>query len=215
ERGLGHLAGVRPGAVVDDAVYERATDDAWNEGHEGDGRNALISSANPCVLLEPLDNSVRILSRALWFDDRDAGPCVSAYENELGGRVAVMTYAPWSRLGWSWKRNQMQRLAEWIAKDKLPLSIQETVRLAPFVRMSQDGSRFVAALLNNSLDPTGPVTVRIKALPSWVRQLKPSGYEPVGWKREETGIVVWLQNVAPWDVMLLVGSGPTGGEEES
>jgi len=215
ERGLGYLTGVRPGAVVDDAVYERATDDPWNEGHEGDGRNALISSANPCVLLEPLDSSVRILSRALWFDDRDAGPCVTAYENELGGRVAVTTYAPWSRLGWSWKLNQMQRLAEWIAKNELPLSIQEAVRLAPFVRMSQDGSRFVAALLNNSLDPTGPVTVRIKASPSWVRQLKPSGYEPIGWKREESGIVVWLKNVAPWDVMLLVGSSPTSGEEEN
>lgn len=213
ERGLGHLTGVRPGMVVSDAVYERAADDPWNAGYEGDGRNALISAADPCVVLEPLDEGVRILARARRFDEEDVGPCMTAYENELGGRVAVTTYAPWSRLGWSWKRHQMQRLAEWVSKGRIPLTIRETVRLAPFVRMSADGSRFVAALLNNSLDATGPVTIRIKGAPSWVRRLTPSGYEPVGWQREESGVVVWLENVAPWDVLLLVGGSPIFAEK--
>jgi len=71
----------------------------------------------------------------------------------------------------------------------------------------------VAALLNNSLDPTGPVTVRVQGAPSWVRRLTPSGYEPVGWQREEGRVVVWLENIAPWDVLLLVGGTPATSEE--
>lgn len=213
ERGLGELAGVRPGAVVGDAVYERATDDAWNAGYEGDGRNSLISDGDPCIALEPLGGGVRILSEARWFDDRLFGPCVTAHENELGGRVAVATYAPWSRLGWSWKLNQMRRLAAWVTHDRLPLAIRETVRVAPFVRSNAEGTRWVAALLNNSLDPTGPVTVRVQGAPSWVRRLTPTGYEPVGWQREEGRVVVWLEDIAPWDVLVLVGGSPATTEE--
>jgi hypothetical protein len=130
---------------------------------------------------------------------------MSGYENELGGRVAVFGYAPWRILDSSAKRHQLIALADWASRDGVPLLIEETVRVVPFVRMDDQGERFVAVLLNASFDPTGPLTVRVRAHGSRVTLCSAEQNVPLPVERSENECGISLQNIEPWNIAILLG----------
>ena len=76
-------------------------------------------------------------------------PCVTAFENELGGRVAVMGHAPWRFA--EVKREQILNMADWATRGTLPVRVSEVVPLVPMVRLSQDRRSGVILLLNANL----------------------------------------------------------------
>lgn len=165
-RGLGELAGVRLGERHPITVREKFTSHAFNGRFAGDGRDVLallIEQAPEVWSLAPVAGGVGDLAHLVRYDGVDAGCCLSTYTNHLGGRVAVGTYSPWRRLGRAAKRHQLLTLADWLAGGKLPVRIEENVRVAPFVRLSADGRRAAVVLLNTAFDPSGPLTVRLRA----------------------------------------------------
>ena len=91
------------------------------------------------------------VARLTGYDARDHGGCLSVYENALGGRVAVTSYAPWRRLGSLCKRSQLTELADWLSFNKMPVRIDALLRNA---------SHHQAAVL--ALRPT-PVASRSEA----------------------------------------------------
>jgi len=137
-------------------------------------------------------------------DGSDAGCCFSTYTNALGGRVAVSTFGPWHRQGNSATRHRLLAVADWLAHGRLPVLIPQTVRVAPLVRMSPDGQRVAVVLLNAALDPTGPLTLRLRAQPPQVSMINQGKATPLRTEREGDEMVVHVPSVPPWQTAILI-----------
>ncbi|MBI5835310.1 MAG: hypothetical protein HZB16_23630 [Armatimonadetes bacterium] len=165
-RGLGHLTGVRTAGSYTNGLAERLTDDTLNGSFAGELRDARIEfwgdSRGQAVALEPLDDGARVLARLEDYFGRPGEACVSAYENEYGGRVAVMGYAPWMFLRSVSKRWQLLSLADWLTRDRLAVRIDEPVSVTPWVRLDAERRRGFVVLLNHGLDVLESVTVRVR-----------------------------------------------------
>ena len=212
ERGLGELTGVKPGGDVQIgygslqrvAVTERFTGHPLNGPDAGFVREAYTAISERPGTLVPVAEGVIDLSRLIRHDGTDLGSCYTLYTNELGGRVAVSSYSPWNKIGLGPKRRQLMAVADWLAEGRLPVIIDETVRVAPFVRQSKDG-RVVAVLFNASLDATGPLTLRLRASPSQVSLVTDEGLLPLVARVSPDETVVEAPSIPPWSSITLVG----------
>lgn len=206
ERGLGDLTGVRHGRSWDNGLRERLTDHPFNGSYAGDERDSRVSlTPSTGWELEALDESVGVLSRLVGYDDIERGPAVTCYQNALGGRVVVLGYAPWLRLGTSAKRTQMLSAADWISGGKLPVIIAQTVRVSPWVRLSTDRRRVTVVLLNTSFDPTGPLDLRLRAQAAVLYVLTSEGRQPLDMEQAEGKMRCVVPSSAPWDTLVLLG----------
>ena len=206
ERGLGELAGVRIGRTFDNGVYERFTGHELNGRFAGDARDVRLSFWGDLAYeLLPLDETVGEAARLVGYDGSDCGACISTFTNSLGGRVAVLGYGPWGRLGSSAKRSQMLAIADWVSQGRLPLVIDRTLRVTPFVRMGADGKRFVAVLINTAFDPTGPFDLRVRATPGEVVAITPGGDERLTMWKEKGETRIAVKDIEPWNCMILTG----------
>lgn len=163
EKGLGEYCGVKIDKSYDNGVFERFTDNPINNGFVGENRDARNSlSGEKGYILKPLNDKVSVLSHLISFTKVDAGPASTIYENELGGRVAVQGYVPWQLIHSAVKRTQLIRISDWLSYDRLPLIIEKSIKVVPFVKQSEDGSRWFAMLLNASFDETGTFTAKLR-----------------------------------------------------
>ncbi len=212
ERGLGELTGVKPGGDVQlgygklhrVAVTERFTGHPLNGPDAGFVREAYTAIPERPGILVFVSEGVIDLSRLIRHDGTDLGSCMTLYTNELGGHVAVSSYAPWNKIGLGPKRRQLIAVADWLSEGRLPVIIDETVRVAPFARQSTDG-RVVAVLFNTSLDATGSLTLRLRASPSEVSQVSDEGFRPLGTRVSPGETVVEVPSIPPWSSITLVG----------
>jgi hypothetical protein len=97
-------------------------------------------------------------------------------------------------------------VADWLADGRLPVQIDQTVRTAPLIRMSPDGKRFALLVLNTALDPTGPLTLRLRAQARQVSLVHEGKVTPLGANREGNSLVVRLPSVPPWDKAIVLGT---------
>ncbi|MHB1354693.1 MAG: hypothetical protein ACYCZF_01810 [Anaerolineae bacterium] len=205
-RGLGDLAGVRMGAQIVGGAVEKLTNHAFNGRFADDSHDALINRGDNVRCLEPMQAGVSDLAHLEGYDGRDHGCCMSAYENALGGRVVVSTYAPWRRLGRISKRSQLLVVADWLSYGKLPIVIEQHVRVAPFIRLSEDGSKFAVVLLNSTLDATGPLEVRLRSTAKHVSLITTGSALPLTVLPGDGEIRVTVPSIGPWQPAILLGS---------
>ncbi|MEI8196242.1 MAG: hypothetical protein WCI73_10065 [Phycisphaerae bacterium] len=125
--GLGRLLGVHLEPIYPGALRERLTNHPLNAPWGGQYRNAwlgffaLHGSGSGATRLDPLSPEVQVLTEMVHYYGTDSlGASVTAYENELGGRVVVLGYSPWERTHNSAKRGQLGRLAAWVSRDTVP-----------------------------------------------------------------------------------------------
>ena len=118
--------------------------------------------------------------------------------------MAVSSYSPWTKIGLGPKRRQLIAVADWLSQGRLPVIIDETVRVAPFVRQSKDG-RVVAVLFNASLDATGSLTLRLRASPSQVSLVSDEGLRPLATRGSPGETIVEVPSIPPWSSITLVG----------
>ncbi len=204
ERGLGDLTGVKPGEDVLVAATERFTDHSMNGTDAGFVREAYAKPGERPGTLVPVSEGVIDLSHLVRHDGADLGSCLTLYENKLGGRVAVSTYAPWHRIGLGPKRRQVIALADWLTEGRLPVIIDQTVRVAPFIRKSPDG-RFFAVLFNTSLDATGKLTLRLRASSDQVSLVSSNGFQSLDTSLSEGEVIVEVPSIPPWSTIILLG----------
>jgi hypothetical protein len=204
-RGLGDLTGVRIGEKFAASVTERFTSHTLNGADRGEEREALVSAADNVSSLIPLAPEVASLATLIRYDRKDCGCCFSAYTNRLGGRVAVSTYSPWRRLGSGAKRRQLMAVMDWLSGGRCPVLIEQTVRVAPFVRFDAARKRAAAVLFNMSLDPTGPLTVRLRANPAAVRLIDASGEHALSMRTAGSDVVVEVPSLDAWHTAIIVG----------
>lgn len=199
ERGLGHLAGVRLAQRLDNGLWERFTDDAMNGPAAGELRDARIEFWGDAKgmgdVLEPVASGVRVLTTIEDYFSRPRGPGMTAFENELGGRVVVMGYAPWLFLHSVGKRLQLQNVADWISRDTMPVRVEEPVRLVPVARMSADRKRGAVMLVNAGMDPIAEATVHIRTTARTARVLTVGHSES---EFESHSGKITLRNIPSW-----------------
>jgi len=210
DRGLSELAGVGIVRRVNNGVAERFTDDPLNGPYAGETRDCRVEfwgdATGLADVLEPLAPDVRILAVMENYHHQRYGPCLTAFENELGGRVAVMGYAPWMFLHSSAKREQLLNLADWVTRDAMPVRIEEPVPLIPFVRMGADGGRAGVVLLNAGLDPVPEATVRVRTMARPLKVVTEQGEVAAEAEALPDGWRVTLRDLGPWTtVCVLVG----------
>jgi hypothetical protein len=204
-RGLGELTGVRVGERFSGDVIERLTDHPMNGRYAGDGRKALGDRGQgPCSLVA-LAEGVGDLAHLIDHDGTDRGCCLSTYVNELGGRVAVSSYAPWQRLGRGAVRHRLLAVTDWLSEGRLPAIIEPMVRVVPLVRVSEDGQRVAVVLLNVALDPTGPLRMRLRACPKHVSLVSADGAVSLPVEAGDNEVVVTVPPIPAWDTATLIG----------
>jgi hypothetical protein len=130
---------------------------------------------------------------------------MTAYENRLGGRVIVVGYSPWWYLHSAFKRFQTINAADWISKGRLPLRIEETCAIAPFVRMNHEQTRGVMVLLNTALGPVETVTVHLRIPEKTGVRLASTNKESQMEKfRSSDGWGVRIKNIPAWSTISLL-----------
>ena len=202
-RGLGELTGVKLGNQASQAVCERLTDHPLNGRDVGDVRDTLAGAGtHSLAFVSPEATSLATLVSG---DGADCGCCFSIFTNRLNGRVAVSTYSPWSRLGMGAKRRHLLAVADWLSAGRLPVVIEQTVRVAPFVRCSADRKQVVVVLMNLSLDPTGPLTLRLRAKPQRVSLLTAQGPQELAIHPLEDEVKVEVSSIPAWQTAILSG----------
>jgi hypothetical protein len=204
-QGLGELAGVKPGQPFPSGVTERLTNHSLNGRYAGDGRDALVGPEDGVFSLVPVAEGVGDLAHLVRYDGADMGSCFTTYTNPLGGRVAVASYAPWQRMGRGAMRHQLLAVADWLAGGRMPVVIEQMVRIAPLVRCSSDGQRIAVVLLNTALEPSGPVTLRLRAQPQQVSLASAEGAKPLRARHERNETVLDLPSIPAWQTAVLLG----------
>ena len=205
-RGLGELTGVKLGERIPAGITERLTSHPLNGRYAGDRRDILAGPADGVCSLAPVAEGVGDLAHLVRGNGSDAGMCFCTYQNSLGGRVAVSTFGPWHRQGRSATRHRLLAVADWLAEGHLPVLIEQTARTAPLIRVSPDGRRFALLLVNTGLDPTGPLTLRLRTQARQVSLINQGKATPLRSGREGKAMVVQLQSVPAWQTAILLGS---------
>jgi len=211
ECGLGYFMGVCLAQRLDNGLWEHFTYDPMNGRAAGEIRDARIEfwgdARGMGDVLEPIAQGVRVLTTIEDYFSRPRGPGMTAFENELGGRVVVMGYAPWIFLHSVGKRLQLQNVADWISRDTMPVRVDETVPLVSVARVAADRQRGAVMLLNAGFDTISisEATVHLRFPVRQVHLLtigRKSRVLPV--ETEATGCRIVLRNIEPWGLRVLV-----------
>ncbi len=209
KRGMADLAGVRISKRWNNGVLERMTDDSLNRPWTDSIRDSRIEFWGNATglgdMLEPLSSEVKVLSKLESYFGKKLGPCMTAFENSLGGRVIVSGYAPWLFLGSEAKRTQLQNALDWATRGQLAVRIEETVPLIPVLRLSPEKDRGTIVLLNAGFDVIKEATLRFRGPMIPVHMMSPDSkkllMKPV---REKNGWSLKLRDLAPWRVQALL-----------
>lgn len=206
QRGLGELCGVEIIGTYSNGVLEQFTEDPLNGNNHKEQRDGRLSFwGDKAFVLRPTNDRVRSLSGLIDYNGKELGSTFTVFENELGGRVAVHGYMPWTNLASSAKRAQLVAVCDWISKDRLPVIIKSTLKIVPFVRASN--SRAVIGLLNTSFDETGEFEIELRTPATCLYEI--SAVEPrmhieeSRIRREMDKTFVTLRSIEPWTFQIL------------
>ena len=209
ERGLGQMTGVRLAERLDNGLRECFTGDALNRRAAGENRDARIEFWGDAKgmgdVLEPVAPGVRILTLIEDYFSCPRGPGMTAFENDLGGRIVVMGYAPWIFLHSVGKRMQLQNAADWLSRDAMPVRVDETVPLVSVARVSADRRRGAVMLMNAGMDAIPEATVHLRLPARTARILTTSREEYTDdLEPEATGGCLTLREIEPWGVRAIL-----------
>jgi len=84
--------------------------------------------------------------------------------------------------------------------------IDTFVRVAPFVRMSADGSRYACVLLNSTLDASGPFELRVRSRSPKAALITPGEVLPLTVLPGTGEVRVQVPSLGPWQPAVILGS---------
>ncbi len=203
-RGMGELTGVKV-AEYQSQTYEQFTENpVTRDGDVGQVRWHLAAESNPLISqndhVEPL-GEIHDYSGALL------GASITRFENELGGRVVVIGYHAWDMVAMPGHWHRLRQLINWASRENDSFRLDRCRRVAPFVRLSNDGKQCAIALFNTGFDPTGPMRFTLKAEINNLRLLGIDGMETtVETRTVASGIEILLPDgIASWNHVMLIG----------
>lgn len=211
-RGYGELAGCVPGKGYHSGLVERYTKHPVNGEAAGILRNVYMNfwDRNGITIhaLEPMEGAT-VMSTFESITGAECGVASVAYENNLGGRVAVLGYFPWTFLEVPGKRDSLPALMNWLAKDRYPVMVEGSRHIVPMLRTPEDKKGFVLWLINASFDQSASMRVRIDASCSCLCAYDVYGQKvdvPADAISSENGFTyINLDSVGAWNAVLLIG----------
>lgn len=163
KRGMAHLCGVRAGESYSNNIMERLTDDPMNGEYAGEIRDPRLSLMHAnCNVLIPKGENLHALCELIDMNRDPLGPAHTLYENELGGRVAVITPSPYHLMLSSAKIHQIRETFDWLGGGSMPLRMQSISRVIPTIRVSEDRRHFLMLLVNGSMDAAENVRMEVR-----------------------------------------------------
>lgn len=212
ERGLAELCGCVTDKAYFSGIQEVYNDNELNGELKGWTRNIFINfgGRRPTIYsLKKLNEDAEELSRLQSVTGIDCGTGIVRYENNIGGRVAVLPYEAWRYP--DIRRRFIRRLCDWLSDRKMPIFINEDVRVIPYVRQDNKSGAFMVMLLNASLDATGEFNVVLNKALSGADNI--SYINPDGTKTGLTNktvlddgrLNITVKNLTPWEFVIIEG----------
>lgn len=199
--GLERWSGISAVEPVDHDATEFLTKHALNGRFAGWARDCRQSFWHERAWnLTPAGAATEILARMVDYGGAGLGPCMTACTNELGGRVVVMGYFPWSQIHSLAKISQLKAVCEWLSHGSLPAVVESFSKVVLWCRQGEAGRQSLV-LLNASLDPAKDVVVRWRTKATTCRLHAMNG-APRTFAVGESGRV-HLPDLAPWNAYLL------------
>ncbi|HUZ46509.1 MAG TPA: hypothetical protein VMW54_07705 [Terriglobia bacterium] len=157
--------------------------------------------------LQAQDDGVGILAGMVDYGGRNLGPCMTAYRNELGGRVVIMGYFPWSQIHSLEKSSQMKAVCAWTSQGRLPVVAESFKKVVLWCREGAGGKKAIV-VLNASLDPVERLSLRVLTRETAFTQIgptqKPKEISAERLPSSHGYVRVILSDLAPWSAHLLV-----------
>ena len=208
ELGLAGLVGFEVVGTRDHDTIERFTNDPLNGRHAGWWRDCRPSFwRTDAFILRPLSDQARPLAELIDFNGTVSGPVMGAFENRLGGRVAVAGYYPWTSLQNLSKSTQMKSLCRWLSRDRLPAYVESFHKVALWCRRNAAG-QLVLPVINASLDTVKDVTLLLrdagKTITVTNMEMNEVRIESVGEDGSYSRFVIPAMH--PWKMLLVVSS---------
>lgn len=163
KRGYGHLTGFAlNGSKAEDCIEEFVSH-PLNTSFAGCERNIRQSFYNiPAYFLQKTKDSSQTLSRLIDYEDKEVSDCtMGIFENELGGRVCVSGYYPWSFSGNLSRSLQLKSIIRWLSKDKMSAFIDSYHKINLWIRSSSKEG-ISLAFVNSSFDPAKDIVLKIQ-----------------------------------------------------
>jgi hypothetical protein len=138
------------------------------------------------------------------FTPTSQGVCAGAFENQLGGRTAVMGYYPWASIQSLAKTSQLKALLRWLSKDSLPAYVESYHKAAVWCRSDADG-KMALMLINCSLDTVDGLSLMLKEAPTTVRLVRIDGSQQYLICKGREGVYgrLMLNHLQPWEALLI------------
>ena len=203
-RGLASLAGVRPGEKFRMAG-ERLTDHTQNGHYSGEQRHVYINATGWTV--ETIEKQVEVFSDLVDVDGNERGPCMTGFMNSEGGRIVVMGYQPWERIGTHAKLHQLREVVDWATNRQIPLRLYSPARIAAIVRTDAERANLTAVLFNNGFDEVNNIRLVLRLGAKRFSRLDPSGeLRPIDCTPQGDDCIVTIDAIQPWHTTAIVGS---------
>ncbi len=163
ERGFSDLVGVEVAAEYSEDAIEVFTNHELNGKHASRKRDCRQSFwPETAYTLNAVEDGVSAVSRLTNYRGDDLGPCLSIYENRLGGRVAVSGYYPWFLIHSDSKTYQLKSLFLWLSGNRLPIVVDSFAKIVAWARGRRDDCCSYV-LVNASLDRAEKVEVSVRS----------------------------------------------------
>ena len=160
--GFEDYTGFVKGNVIFPDARERYVSSVYDEQVIGGIRNARQAfHPGDSFALIPKSNSCRILSETVDYQENILAGCsMGIYENELGGRVCVSGYYPYTYISDTFKTAQLKNVMVYLSKGTLPSFVDTYCRIRNHTFVSDKG--VTLALCNPGNQDLENVTVAIR-----------------------------------------------------
>jgi hypothetical protein len=197
--GLAAWTGIRASRAFDVDATEQLSRHALNGSYAGWSRDCRQSFwKERAWALEAASDRTAALSHIRDYGGQLLGTSMTAFENELGGRVVVMGYYPWSQIHSLAKSSQMKAVVDWVSAGRLPALVESYSKIVLWCRHR------AVVLLNASLDPAEDVVIRWKTSATRFRLHAMSG--PSRSLTADGDARIDLPTLNPWSIYLLLGA---------
>ena len=206
-RGFGALCGYKSAKVYTNGLKTVYTEHSFNTAPSDMRRGGLqadFRSGKGIYVIET-DENARVLTECKSINEIYLGASDYIYENSLGGRIAVLGYAPWTNFEQYERVDMLKNIVSWVSFGAPSLSIDGAYNILPIFRKGEDES-FCVMLTNASLDPSGDFVLRVRCERDFALEIyssKSNAVSEIRAKRSGDVCIMDVPSIDAWDYVVI------------
>ncbi len=207
QRGFGDMCGGKIIAIYDNGMAERFSTHSLNGEYQNHYRDTFMNfeyiynNNFKAYEFEPYEKS-EVLSN-LETTTHIPGECsMYRYESPMGTRFAVDGYLIPTSIKSAPKREQLCNLLDWLSNEKLNVRIKKPIKIMPAVTSNPQGVVNIM-LTNASFDASGEFECVVRSNSEFFIIADNGQLLPVCHKNNGEETVIKIENIPPWDYILL------------